>query len=58
MHLVEDGEYDRHLRLVPSTVTLASEAGGVFDFGSKGNEDGAFRGAFGGGQELGLITLI
>ena len=29
---------------------LAAEAGGVFDFGSKDNEDGAFRGAFGGGQ--------
>jgi hypothetical protein len=31
--------------------TLASEAGGVFDFGSEDNEDGAFRGAFGGGKE-------
>jgi hypothetical protein len=30
--------------------TLASEAGGVFDFASEDNEDGAFRGAFGGGQ--------
>ena len=28
----------------------AAEAGGVFDFESEGNEDGAFRGAFGGGS--------